>query len=150
MVMFFLFLRVVFIFKFIAKAPNFIILLIIPFDFSLFSMRSRMKRKPGRTASDGHDATSSLGMLVRQMNEEVKLSEQTTQILTTSSGILRNANNQLDTIGYSIRSGGSLVKKYARRETTDKILLLMALLLYFGVTLYILKKRMLFSFIDLW
>jgi protein transport protein SEC20 len=85
------------------------------------------------------------------MNDEVKVSEQATMILTTSSSTLRDTGLQMGAIGQSIKSGGKLISKYARRETTDKILLFMALLLYFAVIFYILRKRMfILSFADYW
>jgi protein transport protein SEC20 len=83
------------------------------------------------------------------MGDEVRLSEQATMILTTSSSTLKDTGIHMTAIGQSIKSGGKLITKYGRREMTDKILLFMALLLYFGVIIYILKKRVFsFSFID--
>lgn len=80
------------------------------------------------------------------MNEEVKHSERATRVLATTSEILQNANRKMDSIRYTIRNSGSFLSKYARRETTDKILLAFALFFYFGVILYILRKRMFLSF----
>lgn len=110
-------------------------------------IRSRNKHKQSQSDAS-RCAASSLHALVRQMNEEVKLSEQTTRILTSSSGTLRTANAELGSIDATIRSGGKLLSKFTRRETTDKILLILALIFYFVVILYILKKRTLFSVTD--
>jgi protein transport protein SEC20 len=75
------------------------------------------------------------------MGDEVRVSEQATMILTTSSSTLKDTGIHMTSIGQSIRSGGKLITKYGRREFTDKILIFFALLFYFGVILYILRKR---------
>jgi protein transport protein SEC20 len=90
-----------------------------------------------------------LSALVRRMNDEVKVSEQATRILTCSSEILRETNSHFNSIGNTIVGSGRLISKFGRRETTDSILIVLALLLYFGVILYILKKRVFRSFVDL-
>ena len=107
------------------------------------------ERKSRQMRSAAHETTKSLGSLVQRMSDEVKLSEQTTMIITTSSSTLRDTHVHMNAIGQTIRSGGKLITKYGRRETTDKILLVLALLLYFGVILYILKKRI-FRYFEFW
>ncbi|KAI6218236.1 Vesicle transport protein SEC20 [Aphelenchoides fujianensis] len=85
------------------------------------------------------------------MSEQVQISDHANLILTTSSSTLRDTSTHMEAIGATIRSGGKLITKYGRRETTDKILLALALLLYFGVIVYILKKRVFtFRFPELW
>lgn len=94
------------------------------------------------------DTTKSLNSLVQRMNDEVRLSEQTTTILGSSSSVLGDTQSQMGQIGHSIKASGKLLHKYGRREFTDKVLLTLALLLYFGVCIYILRKRV-FTF-NLW
>ncbi|CAD5208921.1 unnamed protein product [Bursaphelenchus xylophilus] len=102
-------------------------------------------------ATQAADTTGSLNSLVRRMGDEVKLSEQTTTILSQSSGMLSDTQGHMGTIGQTIRASGKLLHKYGRREFTDKILLMLALLLYFGVCIYILRKRVfIFKFPDWW
>lgn len=82
---------------------------------------------------------------------EVKFSESTTATLVHSSAVLRESHSNFHAVSATIRSGGKLISKYARRETTDKILIVLALTLYFGVIFYILRKRLpMFDWIGLW
>lgn len=43
----------------------------------------------------------------------------------------------------NVRTSKRLLAKYDRRELTDKLLIIAGLSLFFGVVLYILKKRLL-------
>ncbi|CAD5206187.1 unnamed protein product [Bursaphelenchus okinawaensis] len=94
-----------------------------------------------QVAAQAADTTTSLNSLVRRMGDEVKLGEQSTMILSQTSGMLVDTQGHMGSIGMTIRASGKLLHKYGRREFTDKILLILALLLYFGVCIYILRKR---------
>uniref|UniRef100_A0A914D1R4 Sec20 C-terminal domain-containing protein n=1 Tax=Acrobeloides nanus TaxID=290746 RepID=A0A914D1R4_9BILA len=85
--------------------------------------------------------TESLNSLVSKMNEQLQRSEDTTSTLIHSSAVLHETHNQFNAVGATIRVSGKMISKYARRETTDKFLISLALLLYFGVILCVLKKR---------
>uniref|UniRef100_A0A914W437 Vesicle transport protein SEC20 n=2 Tax=Plectus sambesii TaxID=2011161 RepID=A0A914W437_9BILA len=85
--------------------------------------------------------TDSLSQLVTKMSDQVKMSEDTTTSLVNSSSVLRETEKEFGTMGATIQSGGKLLSKYARRELTDKILIALALCLFFGVVYYILRKR---------
>lgn len=56
--------------------------------------------------------------------------------------MLKETHSNYLSVSATVRSGGKLLSKYARRETTDKILIILALILYFGVIFYILRKRL--------
>ena len=86
--------------------------------------------------------TEMLGTLIARMHEQVQQSEQTTSALVHSSSVLRDSHSNFNAVSATIRSGGKLISKYGRRETTDKILIVLCLVLYFGVCLYILRKRL--------
>ncbi|KAI6170771.1 Sec20 [Aphelenchoides bicaudatus] len=121
--------------------------LLKPSRSGVFSKRTERRDRQARV--DAKETTKNLSSLVQRMGDEVRLSEQSTMILTTSSSTLKDTGLQMNAIGQSIKSGGKLITKYGRRELTDKILLFMALLLYFGVIIYILKKRVFtFPFMD--
>lgn len=83
-------------------------------------------------------------MELRQvMHSQVKQSEETMHTLVNSSMKLGDTKQEMDTIGASIKVGSRLISKFKRREFTDKILIFLGLVLFFGVVLYILKKRLL-------
>uniref|UniRef100_A0A7E4UVE8 Golgi SNAP receptor complex member 2 n=1 Tax=Panagrellus redivivus TaxID=6233 RepID=A0A7E4UVE8_PANRE len=86
--------------------------------------------------------TESLSLLVSKMGEQVQRSENTTTNLIHSSEVLKTTHGQYNTIKYTINIGNKLISKYGRREFTDRILLGLALCVYFGVVLYILHKRL--------
>jgi len=90
--------------------------------------------------------TDSLSQLVAKMSDQVKMSEETTTTLVNSSTVIRETEKEFGTMGATIQSGGKLLSKYTRRELTDKILIALALCLFFGVVFYILRKRV-FKFI---
>lgn len=83
-------------------------------------------------------------MELRQvMHSQVKRSEETMQTLVSSSTKIESTKNEMDTIGSSVKIGSRLISKFKRREFTDKVLIFLGLVLFFGVVLYILRKRLL-------
>uniref|UniRef100_A0AC35F9Y8 Sec20 n=1 Tax=Panagrolaimus sp. PS1159 TaxID=55785 RepID=A0AC35F9Y8_9BILA len=87
-------------------------------------------------------ATESLGSLVSKMGEQVQRSEATTTTLIQSSDVLKTTHGQYDNINATIKTGSKIISKYGRREFTDRILIGLALFVYFGVIFYILRKRL--------
>lgn len=77
------------------------------------------------------------------MHSQIKHSEETMQALISSSTKIEATKNEMDTIGSSVKIGSRLISKFNRRELTDKVLIFLGLILFFGVVLYILKKRLL-------
>ncbi|XP_069366127.1 vesicle transport protein SEC20 [Paralichthys olivaceus] len=90
--------------------------------------------------------TESLMSISRLMSEQVKQSEDTIGTLATSSRTVQETNEEFKSMTGTIHLGRKLILKYNRRELTDKLLIFLALALFFGTVLYILKKR-LFPFI---
>lgn len=90
--------------------------------------------------------TESLMSISRMMSEQVKQSEDTIGTLATSSRTVQETNEEFKSMTGTIHLGRKLILKYNRRELTDKLLIFLALALFFATVLYILKKR-LFPFI---
>ncbi|XP_016897049.1 vesicle transport protein SEC20 [Cynoglossus semilaevis] len=90
--------------------------------------------------------TESLMSVSRLMAEQVKQSEDTIGSLATSSRTVQETNEEFKSMTGTIHLGRKLILKYNRRELTDKLLIFLALALFFATVLYILKKR-LFPFI---
>ncbi|KAL3083390.1 hypothetical protein niasHS_011192 [Heterodera schachtii] len=113
--------------------------------------RTAFDRRSDTLRAQGERTTEMLSTLVNRMGQQVEQSEQTTSSLIHSSSVLRESHSNFTSIKNAIRSGGKLISKYGRRETTDKILIVLCLLLYFGVCFYILRKRMrLLKVFDWW
>lgn len=90
--------------------------------------------------------TESLMSISRMMAEQVKQSEDTIGTIATSSRTVQETNEEFKNMTGTIHLGRKLILKYNRRELTDKLLIFLALALFFATVLYILKKR-LFPFI---
>ena len=81
-------------------------------------------------------------MELRQvLHKQVQSSEDTLHTLATSSGRIVDTKNEMETIGGNVDVAGRLITKYQRRELTDKVLIFLGLVFFFGVVLYILRKR---------
>ena len=81
-------------------------------------------------------------MELRQvLHTQVRRSEDTLHTLATSSGRIVDTKSEMDTIGSNVDVSGKLITKYQRRELTDRVLIFLGLVLFFGVVLYILRKR---------
>ncbi|XP_075958864.1 vesicle transport protein SEC20 isoform X2 [Anarhichas minor] len=93
-----------------------------------------------------NNITESLMSMSRMMAEQVKQSEDTIGTLATSSSTVQETNDEFKSMTGTIHLGRRLILKYNRRELTDKLLIFLALALFFATVLYILKKR-LFPFI---
>ncbi len=89
------------------------------------------------------DATESLMELRGMLQAQVQRSGATMQSLVSSSSQITNTKAEMEGIGAKVKVSSGLVSKYERRELTDKFLILSALVLFFGVVLYILQKRLL-------
>ncbi|KAI4872052.1 hypothetical protein NFI96_026162 [Prochilodus magdalenae] len=90
--------------------------------------------------------TENLMSISRMMAQQVKQSEETIGSLATSSRTVLETNEEFKAMTSTIHLGRKLILKYNRRELTDKLLIFLALALFFATVLYILKKR-LFPFI---
>ena len=77
------------------------------------------------------------------LSSDLKRNEDTMHKLINSSNTLGNTKEEMEIITSNVSIGGRLITKFKRRELTDKVLIFLALVLFFGVVLYILQKRLL-------
>ncbi|XP_070773587.1 vesicle transport protein SEC20 isoform X1 [Enoplosus armatus] len=112
------------------------------------SQRRQMQRKATKEClvETSSNITESLMSISRMMSEQVKQTEDTIGTLATSSRTVQETNEEFKNMTGTIHLGRKLILKYNRRELTDKLLIFLALALFFATVLYILKKR-LFPFI---
>ncbi|XP_072518847.1 vesicle transport protein SEC20 [Salminus brasiliensis] len=109
------------------------------------SVRQRKATKESLVQTSS-DITESLMSISRMMAQQVKQSEESIGTLATSSRTVLETNEEFKAMTSTIHLGRKLILKYNRRELTDKLLIFLALALFFATVLYILKKR-LFPFI---
>uniref|UniRef100_A0A3Q2FVQ2 BCL2 interacting protein 1b n=1 Tax=Cyprinodon variegatus TaxID=28743 RepID=A0A3Q2FVQ2_CYPVA len=109
------------------------------------SQRRQMLRKVTKETlvESSSSITESLMSISRMMSEQVKQSEDTIGSLATSSRTVQETNEEFRNMTGTIHLGRKLILKYNRRELTDKLLIFLALALFFATVLYILKKRLL-------
>lgn len=86
--------------------------------------------------------SDNLTNLLRTMDGQVRQSEETLKALLGSSHVLGETEGEFRSMGAHISSSGKLLSKYGRREFTDRILFILALLFFFGTVFYIVKKRL--------
>ncbi|XP_024139349.1 vesicle transport protein SEC20 [Oryzias melastigma] len=103
--------------------------------------RQRKLTKEG-IAQTTSDITENLMSISRMMAQQVQQSEETITTLATSSKTVHETNEEFKAMTGTIQLGRKLITKYNRRELTDKLLIFLALALFFATVLYILKKRL--------
>jgi len=106
----------------------------------------RQRREKEQMVSDYSNVTNNLMLISRQLAETVERSKQTVSNLEGSSKTVEELGDEYRMMGGVIGQSRKLITKYARREFTDKVLIAFALAFFFGVVLYILRKRLFPSF----
>merc|ERR1712034_230652 len=103
-------------------------------------LRNR-KDKEQMVAEHG-SITNNLMAISRQLAETVEKSKQTVSNLEGTSRTVEEVGEEHRMMGGVIGQSRKLITKYARREFTDKVLIMFALAFFFAVVLYILRKRL--------
>lgn len=78
----------------------------------------------------------------RHLSETTQRSAATLDTLVASSAHVEGTRDELHATAGSISQSGKLLKKYGRRESTDKVLLLFAFAFFLACVLYIVQKRL--------
>ncbi|CAJ0571870.1 unnamed protein product, partial [Mesorhabditis spiculigera] len=98
--------------------------------------------------ADAARATERLSSLVSKMGERANFAEEHMAGLVESSSLLSRAGTEFTDQATHIQTGHKLLSKFERRELTDKVLVLLALCFYLVTIYYILHKRVLSRFPD--
>lgn len=104
---------------------------------------SNVIRRRKADERSAQNVTESLMELRHAMASQVQQSEDAMNTLLESSRKIEKTKDEMADMGSSVRTSQRLLAKYDRRELTDKLLIIAGLALFFGVVLYILKKRLL-------
>ncbi len=97
----------------------------------------------GELIKESGRVTDSLASISRQLAATVERSAATVDELASSSGAVREVQDEFRSMGVVIGQSRKLINKYARRETTDMVLILFAFCFFFACVFYILRKRVL-------
>lgn len=87
--------------------------------------------------------TESLLEMRGVLQNQVASSKETMRSLVSSSSVITTTKAGMEEIGVNVKVSSGLISKYERRELTDKVLIAIGLIFFFGVVLYILQKRLL-------
>lgn len=77
----------------------------------------------------------------RHLSETTQRSAATLDTLVASSAHVEGARDELHATAGTIQQSGKLLKKYGRRECTDKVLLMFAFAFFLACVVYIVQKR---------
>jgi len=101
----------------------------------------RQRRDKEQMVTEHGAVTQSLQAISRQLAETVERSKMTVGALEGSSTTVDEVGDEYRSMAGVIGQSKKLITKYARREFTDKVLIIFALAFFFAVVLYILRKR---------
>ncbi|XP_045445987.1 vesicle transport protein SEC20 [Melitaea cinxia] len=87
-------------------------------------------------------ATERLLSISRQLAATTQRSQDTLDSLVSSSSTVHGTQAELQNTGSTITQSSKLLKKYGRREFTDKVIMFFAFLFFLAVCLYIVQKRL--------
>ncbi|CAG2104139.1 unnamed protein product [Medioppia subpectinata] len=85
--------------------------------------------------------TDNLKTVSRLLASQVTQSEHTLQTLVSSSATVTETGEEFKSMANLIVHSRKLLTKYGRREVTDKVLIIIALMFFFGCVLYVMTKR---------
>lgn len=113
----------------------------------LFTMKpeTELRQRFGGTSSlisQQESVTERMLGLARNLEETTSKSASTLESLIQSSSTVSGTSEELQNTAGTIQQSGKLLNKYGRRETTDKILLILAFLFFLAVVFYIVQKRL--------
>lgn len=82
-----------------------------------------------------------LKYVARTLARQAELSQQTLSALAESSSTVNFAKEEINEIGGLLNQSRVVLNKYGRREITDKILIVMALMFFYSCVAYVVSKR---------
>uniref|UniRef100_A0A0K8TN84 Putative vesicle transport protein sec20 n=1 Tax=Tabanus bromius TaxID=304241 RepID=A0A0K8TN84_TABBR len=107
-------------------------------------IRQRGVNRHNRTTliAQQDNVTERMLSISRHLSETTQKSAATLETLTSSSQNIEGTRDELQNTAGTISQSGKLLKKYGRREWTDKILLFFAFIFFLACVFYIVQKRL--------
>ncbi|XP_036323600.1 vesicle transport protein SEC20 [Rhagoletis pomonella] len=96
----------------------------------------------GSLVSQENNVTEKMLAISRHLSETTQKSAITLETLLASSQNVEATRDELHNTAGSISQSGKLLKKYGRRECTDKMLLFFAFAFFLACVFYIVQKRL--------
>lgn len=96
----------------------------------------------GSLVSQENNVTEKMLAISRHLSETTQKSAITLETLVASSQNVEATRDELQNTAGTISQSGKLLKKYGRRECTDKMLLFFAFAFFLACVFYIVQKRL--------
>lgn len=96
----------------------------------------------GSLVSQENNVTEKMLAISRHLSETTQKSATTLETLVASSQNVEATRDELQNTAGTISQSGKLLKKYGRRECTDKMLLFFAFAFFLACVFYIVQKRL--------
>jgi len=104
-------------------------------------VRNRSKNSREELIKISSSTTAKLASISQEVANIVDQSKNTLDVLAQSSQVVTDTREEYKTMGNVISSTKKLVSRYGRRETTDLILIFLAVCLFFAACVYVIQKR---------
>ncbi|XP_063705921.1 vesicle transport protein SEC20 [Culicoides brevitarsis] len=98
--------------------------------------------KKAGVVSQHESVTEKMLSISRHLSDTTQKSAATLETLVASSVSVEGTSEELQNTAGTIQQSGKLLKKYGRRECTDKILLFFAFSFFIACVIYIVQKRL--------
>ncbi|XP_055935259.1 vesicle transport protein SEC20-like [Argiope bruennichi] len=112
------------------------------FERSTTAPRKRVRADKESLSKQSSSITDNLLSIKNMMATQVKQSEESLHTLISSSGVVTDTREEFKTMGSIIHQSKTLLQKYGRREVTDKVLIVLAVIFFLTCVFYIVQKRL--------
>lgn len=104
--------------------------------------RRRVRADKESLSKQSSSITDRLVALNNMMSQQVKQSEESLHVLVNSSSTVLETKEEFKSMGSVIHQSKMLVRKYGRREVTDRVLIVIAVIFFFITVIYVVQKRL--------
>ncbi|XP_035233038.1 vesicle transport protein SEC20-like [Stegodyphus dumicola] len=104
--------------------------------------RKRVRADKESLAKQSSSITDNLVSIKNMMDMQVKQSEEALHTLVSSSAVVTDTSEEFKAMGSAINQSKTLLQKYGRREVTDRVLIILAVIFFISCILYVVQKRL--------
>nr|CAG4647444.1 EOG090X0EO1 [Megafenestra aurita]SVE92683.1 EOG090X0EO1 [Megafenestra aurita] len=105
-------------------------------------VRSRQNKSKEELIKMSTNVTGNLRNICQSMASVLEQNRGTLEVLAQSSHSVMDTQDEFKVMGSALTSTKKLVSRFGRRETTDLILIILALAAFFAACVYVIQKRM--------
>nr|CAG4637392.1 EOG090X0EO1 [Ceriodaphnia reticulata]SVE73224.1 EOG090X0EO1 [Ceriodaphnia reticulata] len=105
-------------------------------------VRSRQNKSKEELIKMSTNVTGNLRNICQSMASVLEQNRGTLEILAQSSQTVTDTQDEFKVMGSALTTTKKLVSRFGRRETTDLILIILALAAFFAACVYVIQKRM--------